>query len=110
MKTFTCITLRLNGVRITKSITKPSVSMLIIGRISGENLITLLIILLKCVKSGRLVTLLASTRKVVLCRATVVVTMAGKSKCSILRFINRKAATMQNKSTQDKNYKSANRT
>jgi len=80
MLTFLCSILKLNGVHLTRNIINLNVSMPIIGRILGVNLIFLIITVIKFAKIGNHLFLLVSIKMDALIRLLVYFPMAGKSK------------------------------
>lgn len=88
MLTSTCFILKLNGAHLTRNTTKLNAIMLIIGKTSGENHTSLIIILTNCVPTGKQVHLSASMRRVAHCKLHAWNLMAGKNKNIILSIIS----------------------
>lgn len=80
MATSICFTSRLNGVHLTKNTTKLNVTMHIIGKILGENLTFLTMMLMIFAKIGRRERSLVSMKKVVFFSRHASGLMDGKNK------------------------------
>ena len=80
MLTFSCSISKLNGVHLTRIIISLNVSMLIIGRTLGANLIFLAINVINFAKIGNHLFLLQNIKMDVLIRLLAYSPMAGKSK------------------------------
>ena len=87
MLTFTCSISKLNGAHLTRIIINLNVSMLIIGRTLGANLIFLVINVIKFAKIGNHLLLLLSIKMDASIRLLVNSPMVGKSKNIILYSI-----------------------
>ena len=81
-------TSKLSGALLTKNIIKLSVTMLITGKISEENHISLTTMLTSFAQTGKPVHLLVNMKKVVFYKPPVFVLMDGKNK-NITLFITR---------------------